>query len=853
MRVVIAGGGTAGHVFPALALGQALVAEHGADVRFLGTATGLESRLVPAAGFSFTAVEAQPLERKLSLASLAAPVTAVRSIAACASLVRAADVVVGVGGYVSVPAVLAAWRAKRPVVLHEQNAVPGLANRLLARRANVACVSFAESAALLPRRTPTVVTGNPVRREILAVPGAREALASAAFGELDLDSSRRTALIFGGSQGALRIDHAVIGAMELLRDRADLQLLVLTGPAHLADVAAAARRMPALLVRAIPFLQRMDLAYAAADVVVARAGATTIAEVTVCGLPSILVPYPHATANHQEANARVVERAGASTIVPDRVLTPELLARRMTALLDDEPGLVRMGRCASAWSRPDATTSLAEQVVGAVKETPRRSGRPPVDPGPYRPPDGSIPTLEVPALDGMRRVHMIGIGGAGMSGIARLLLARGVLVTGSDLKESPPLDELRGMGATIFVGHASDQVGHPDAVVVSTAIPRGNPELLAARERGLHVLARAQMLAGLARGRRTLAVAGTHGKTTTTSMLSVILQRAGIDASYVIGGHLNESGSGAHHGRSDVLVAEADESDGSFLLLRPEVGIITNVEVDHLDFYPGGLEEIEAAFAAFARASTAVVACGDDRGATAALERAGVDAVSYGTGEHNRVRVRAEAPTPSGARGLVVLEDDERVPLALRIAGVHNLLNAAAALLAARRVGVAPADAAAGLAAFTGVHRRFERRGEARGATFVDDYAHHPTELRVTLAAAAGLRPSRVIAVFQPHRFSRTRELWRELGESLATADLVVVTDVYAAGEEPIPGISGRLLVDALEAAAPGTRVVYLPHRSDIAPFLAEEVRDGDLVLTLGAGDITAVVDEALDRIGEGA
>lgn len=368
MRVVIAGGGTAGHVFPALALGHTLVAEHGADVRFLGTATGVEARLVPAAGFSFTAVEAKPLARKLSPASLAAPVTAVRSIAACASLVRAADVVVGVGGYVSVPAVLAAWRAKRPVVLHEQNAVPGLANRLLARRANVACVSFAESAALLPRRTPTVVTGNPVRQEILAVSAGRDALASAALQELDLDAERRTVLVFGGSQGALRIDRAVSGAMELLRDRADLQLLVLTGAAHLAEVAAAAGRMPSLLVRAIPFLQRMDLAYAAADLVVARAGATTIAEVTVCGLASILVPYPHATANHQEANARAVERAGASTIVPDRVLTPELLARRMTSLLDDDPRLVRMRQCASAWSRPDAAASLAEQVVGAVSE-----------------------------------------------------------------------------------------------------------------------------------------------------------------------------------------------------------------------------------------------------------------------------------------------------------------------------------------------------------------------------------------------------------------------------------------------------------------------------------------------------
>jgi UDP-N-acetylglucosamine--N-acetylmuramyl-(pentapeptide) pyrophosphoryl-undecaprenol N-acetylglucosamine transferase len=369
VKVVIAGGGTAGHVYPALALAQVLAEEHRAAVSFIGTTGGIEARLVPEAGFPFTAVRALPLHRELSLRAVAAPLTAVRSVAECSPVVADADVVVGVGGYVSVPAVLAAWRARRPVVVHEQNAVPGLANRLFARRARVVCASFAESVALLPSGARTVVTGNPVRRTIACVPARRSELRREAIAALDLDDHRRTALIFGGSQGALRIDRAVVGALDALSHRADLQLVVLTGSTHLGDVRAAAARPMDLRVRALAFLDRMELAYAAADVVLARSGATTVAELTVSGLASLLVPYPHATGNHQEANARALERAGAASIIPDRVLSPELLARRLTRLLEDEPALRRMRANAEAWSRPEAADALAAEVAAAGRRS----------------------------------------------------------------------------------------------------------------------------------------------------------------------------------------------------------------------------------------------------------------------------------------------------------------------------------------------------------------------------------------------------------------------------------------------------------------------------------------------------
>jgi UDP-N-acetylmuramate--alanine ligase len=467
--------------------------------------------------------------------------------------------------------------------------------------------------------------------------------------------------------------------------------------------------------------------------------------------------------------------------------------------------------------------------------------------GVYVPPEGSIPTLTVPSLEGIRKLHLIGIGGAGMRGIARILLARGIDVSGSDLKRFPGEEGLRSAGAEISIGHRAEQLDEADAVVVSSAIPQGNPELVEARRRGFPVLARAQVLAALASGKRTFAVAGTHGKTTTTSMLAVVLGRAGLDPTFVIGGDLNESGSGARHGAGPLFVAETDESDGSFLLLHPEVGIVTNIEEDHLDFYRDG-QEIRAAFVRFVTQAEHVIACGDDPGVATVLGAAGrSDAVTYGLGEANTARLE---PTGSGT-GTLHLANGASVVLEVQVPGLHNLKNGAAALLAAVHAGVDPPAAAAALSSFTGVRRRFEHRGEARGATFVDDYAHLPTEIAVTLRAASSRKHERLVAVFQPHRYSRTQAFWRSLGESLGDADIVVVTDVYDAGEEPIPGVSGKLLIDALAEARPSKRIAYLPRRGDVVRFLEREVRPGDLVLTLGAGDITMVAEEILEHVRE--
>jgi UDP-N-acetylglucosamine--N-acetylmuramyl-(pentapeptide) pyrophosphoryl-undecaprenol N-acetylglucosamine transferase len=376
MRVAIVGGGTAGHVYPGLALARTL-RERGNEVTFLGTETGLEARLVSAAGFPFRVIRARPFVRQRSLAAIRAPFVAMAAVRECRPLVREANVVVGMGGYVSVPGALAARREGLPLVLHEQNAIPGLANRALSRMARTVALTFADAGRFFPLKAQLELTGNPVREEVLRVPADREAMAKEGREEFELDESRRTVVIFGGSLGALHIDRAAVGACRVLRHRSDLQILLITGPAHLPAVERALASSPTagrgaraqIVIRHRGYVERMELAFACADLVVARAGATTIAELTVCGLPSVLVPYPYATRDHQAANARAVQRAGGASVLLDDQLTAESLAERISSLIDDGERLEAMAERARAFGRPNASARLAEAVERAGQPT----------------------------------------------------------------------------------------------------------------------------------------------------------------------------------------------------------------------------------------------------------------------------------------------------------------------------------------------------------------------------------------------------------------------------------------------------------------------------------------------------
>lgn len=458
------------------------------------------------------------------------------------------------------------------------------------------------------------------------------------------------------------------------------------------------------------------------------------------------------------------------------------------------------------------------------------------------------PVAPVPLAE-LGRVHFTGIGGAGMSGIARIMIARGVTVSGSDSAGSDLLASLAALGADVHAGHAAANVAGADTVVVSSAIRPGNPELAEAHARGLRVLHRAAALASLMLGRRGAAVAGTHGKTTTTSMLTTALRHCGADPGYVIGGILTETGLGAQDGTGEVFVAEADESDGSFLMLSPEVAVVTSVEADHLDNY-AGLAEIEAAFAAFTRRIVpggVLVACADDPGArslAAAAAGLPIRVRTYGEADDADYRITAVhlrgmnvglevsgAPEAgSGLRPVARLE--------VAVPGRHNALNATAAYAAAIELGLPAGQIATGLAAYRGARRRMEPKGEAAGVLVLDSYAHHPTEIAADLRAARGIRGGgRVIAIFQPHLYSRTRIFAAEFGEALGLADEVVVLDVYAAREDPEPGVTG----DLVASAVPGGRAVFLPDFQAAPALLADIARPGDLILTMGAGDVTTL------------
>ncbi|NKY44156.1 UDP-N-acetylmuramate--L-alanine ligase [Nocardia cerradoensis] len=473
---------------------------------------------------------------------------------------------------------------------------------------------------------------------------------------------------------------------------------------------------------------------------------------------------------------------------------------------------------------------------------------------------------------------MVGIGGAGMSGIARILLARGGEVSGSDAKESRGVLALRARGAQVRIGHDASALdlleGGPSAVVTTyAAIPKTNPELVEANRRGVPVLMRPTVLAELMRGHHTLLVSGTHGKTSTTSMLVVALQHCGFDPSFAVGGELNEAGTNAHHGTGGYFVAEADESDGSLLQYDPDVAVVTNIESDHLDFFGSDEAYVQVFddFVARLVSGGLLVVCLDDPGSLA-LARRVADRVAAGELD---IRVAgygstetADAPVPMQARlvsweprdvgGVATVQlGDEPAPRTLRLSvpGRHMALNALAALLAARDAGAEVDEILQGLEGFGGVHRRFQFVGRENGVRVFDDYAHHPTEVRAVLGAAAELvrqeaadgarsRQGRVIVVFQPHLYSRTATFAEEFGAALSLADEVVVLDVYGAREKPLPGVNGALVAQAVTKP-----VHYQPDMSRVGRQAASLARAGDVVITMGAGDVTMLGGQILDGL----
>ncbi len=439
-----------------------------------------------------------------------------------------------------------------------------------------------------------------------------------------------------------------------------------------------------------------------------------------------------------------------------------------------------------------------------------------------------------------RRLHMIGIGGAGMSALAKVLVGSGHQVSGSDLRGGAAVDLLGDLGLEVWEGHRPEQIGSCDLVVASSAVPEGDPELRAAEQAGVPVWRRPVLLEAVTASMPTVGPTGTHGKTTTTALMITALRAAGFDPSFVIGGEMGGLGTNGHLGADDLLVLEVDEAFGTFEHLRLHGLVVTSVESDHMDHF-GSADELEESFVRVVRdVDGPVLTCADDPGAARVADRTG--AMTYGTDRAARWRM-ADFEADTTRSRFRVQGPGASVEVSLPRPGLHLARNATGALALLAELGHDPVAAAVGLAAFAGVRRRFESRGVVAGVRIVDDYAHLPTEVAATLREAAQLGARRVWAVFQPHLYSRTRDMHREFGAALARADHVVVTDVYGAREAPIPGITGRLVASAAQRA--GAREVdYVAHLAEVAVTLAEMVQEGDLVVTMGAGDITLVATE---------
>ena len=463
----------------------------------------------------------------------------------------------------------------------------------------------------------------------------------------------------------------------------------------------------------------------------------------------------------------------------------------------------------------------------------------------------------------MRRihsVHFVGIGGSGMSGIAEVMLSLGYAVQGSDLKPNKQTRRLEDQGATVFIGHAAANIRDADAVVVSSAVDETNPEVAAAREQLMPVVSRAEMLAELMRFRYSIAVAGTHGKTTTTSLIASVLAEGGLDPTFVIGGRLKSADANARLGQGDYLVAEADESDASFVHLKPMLAVVTNIDADHMSTYGGDIERLKSSFIEFLHNLPfygLAIVCTDDAGVNSVLADIGRSITTYGTNEDADVRATNIVFSAATAEFDVTRKDSDAVlHVKLQLPGMHNVRNALAAIAVADELQIGADSVVKALLDFEGIDRRFQSMGEVKTSAgtvmLVDDYGHHPTEIAATLSAAkTGWPDKRVVLVFQPHRYSRTRDLMDDFATVLSDADVLILLDVYAAGEEPIAGADGRAMARAIRTRG-SVEPVFVESLDGLQPVLMDVLRDGDLVLTMGAGDIGAYATGLADLISDG-
>jgi UDP-N-acetylmuramate--alanine ligase len=828
---VITGGGTSGHVIPAMAIAE-LLQDAGISkdqLHFVGSSTGIETTLVPSSGIPMSLLTVQGFGRVLSFQALKRNIrtikilqNATRNAERILSSLRPA-VVVSVGGYASVPATRAAKKLNIPVVTVSYDRQPGLATRLQARSAAAVAVAYLPS-----KFKNATLTGAPVRRVLrnLDLSSTRDDARS----RLSIPLDRKVICITGGSLGSAKLNSVARILVEKNQNRSDICVIHLTGQRYIGDDLPVLKSDAKIVYVRLESTVAMQDVYSASDLVVARAGASTVAEVSTIGIASVLIPWSGAAENHQTANASWLGDLGGAVVIDENSVANEHLADQVISLIDDRVKIQSLASAARTAGKQHRETTLAKLILNVAGHKERQ-----------------LIDLRKP-----KRIHVVGVGGPGMSAIATVLAEMGHQVSGSDIRQSAVITRLENLGIKVNIGHDPEVVFGCDFVTGSPAIAESNIEYKRARESNIRVLSRAETLASICECATSIGVAGTHGKTTTSSMLTTILLSANKNPNYLIGGDVIALNRGASWSNSELFVVEADESDGTHSQLPLAATIVTNIDIDHLDHFKTQ-SAIERSFFDYVGGIAGPrVLCLDDP-VCASISKTHI-ATTYSVEEKSSADyVASSIKFKDGKSSFMVTQNHNnkkielgRIDLPLR--GLHNVSNALAAIAMAMQFGVRFDQAAQALSGFGGVARRFDVRGVDGGATFVDDYAHLPNEISAVLS---GVRDesdkwSRVVAVFQPNRFNRMSMISHLYGDSFVAADLVVITDIYPSGTEPIAGVTGQLVVDAILKSKPQSNVVYQPSRKNLVEFLADEIKNGDLCISMGCGDISSLPNEVI-------
>ena len=827
---VITGGGTSGHVVPALAIAE-LLQDAGypqEKLHFIGTINGVETSLVPPTGLAMSLFSVKGFTRKLAISSIFKNLSALASLNSATSQAVALlkslqpTVVISVGGYASLPATRAAKKLKIKTVTVSYDRQPGLATKWQARSSSATAVAY------LPSDLKNAkLTGAPVRK-ILRNLNIKESRIDARK-KLDIPLERKVICITGGSLGSAKLNSVARSVVESHQNRDDLCVIHLTGQRYINDDIPQIKSDAKILYRRLESTVEMQDVYGASDLVVARAGASTVAEISTIGIPSVLVPWSDSAEDHQTSNANWLGDLGGAVVMNELKDSTATIAQCVVHLVDDQAKLSTLAQSAKLAGAQHRNSSLAQLIISVATS------------------QNSMIDLRV-----SKRIHIVGVGGPGMSAIATVLAEMGHKVSGSDIHESEMIDRLREVGVVININHRRDVVHGCDFVTGSPAIGASNIEFQQAHESGIPVLTRAQTLAGICRRAESVGVAGTHGKTTTSSMLATILIEANKNPNYLIGGDVMAFNRGAQWTNGELFVVEADESDGTHLQLPLNATILTNVDIDHLDHFKTQ-EAIEQSFHEYVKNIDGPrVLCIDDTVCASISESLG--AVTYSArGDKRADYLASEIKFINGGATFSVTHNDGGRQVVLGSVtitqrGVHNVGNALGALVMAMKLGINFAQASAALSKFAGVARRFDHRGEDAGVTFVDDYAHLPSEISAVLSGARDESDnwSRIVAVFQPNRFNRMSLISNLYADSFVCADLIVVTDIYASGTTPIKGVTGELVVEAVRKAHPKINLIYRPKRTDLVEFLANELKSGDLCISMGCGDIAMIPDEVI-------